>query len=137
MRLLFVCVTLFLVNTCENSKSIRPVELNQAFQLRFQQIAKLKSENIGIRFTSLIQESRCPKGVQCITAGVAEIALQLGKGEGQTEQIQLSTEAPADEISYGKYRIRLLDVSPYPSAGQRNDPKHYSVQLIISTNGHQ
>jgi hypothetical protein len=134
MRLPFLCVILFLVNTCENSKSVHPVELNQEFQLKFQEAAKLKAEDIAIRFTSLIQESRCPQEVHCITAGKAEIALQLGKGKEKTEQIQLSTEPPSNEVSYDKYRIKLLDVLPYPKAGEQNDAARYSVQLIISAN---
>lgn len=132
MRFSFLCVILFLVNTCENAKTVRKAELNREFQLKFRESAKLESEDLGIRFNALIQESRCPKEVQCITAGKAEIAIQMTDAEGKTEQIQMSTEVPANEVSYDKYRIQLLEVLPYPIAGERNDPERYSILLIIS-----
>ena len=121
------------MNTCNGSKAGNQFELNQPFQLKFQEAGLLKSSDFMVRFNSLVQESRCPKDVTCITAGKAVIELQLAEKEREKPiSVELSTETGSNEITQKEYKIKLVDVTPYPISTEKNEENRYVVTLIVS-----
>jgi hypothetical protein len=132
MHLSIVSLLILLLSTCGHSHSPKTVRLNEEFELRLQERASLETEKLTIQFTALLQDSRCPKGAQCITQGNASIELQLSKDEQQAITLQLNTDSGAKEETYHKYRIVLVALNPYPVSGQETDPSHYVATLLIT-----
>jgi len=133
MKLALIPLILLLLNTCGNSKSQKQIELNREFELKYDDTALLKSENLGIRFSSVLQDSRCPKSVQCIAAGSASVELELGKSRESTSRVKLGTDQNENETKYQQYQIKLIDVNPYPDSPGKIEPQKYSVVLQISS----
>lgn len=126
------CIAMILLLAgCASSGSLQRVEVNQEFKLGFHETASLRSTHVTIQFSSLIQDSRCPKEVQCITAGKASIELEWN-AKGDRTKIELSTDSGANEATYGKFKIKLIEITPYPTAGQKTDPPQYTAILMIS-----
>ena len=57
----------------------------------------------------------------------AEIILEVSKNE-----IALNTLLDPKEKVVGDYNIQLLDVIPYPKAGEELKPEDYSVRIVVS-----
>src|SRR6185503_2172506 len=114
MKVLMISLILFLLNTCHSAKPQKEIELNHPFQLKFNEAAYLKSGKLAVHFHSVIQDSRCPKSVQCITAGNATIDLELGDSKENANHVKLGTDQEASETTYQTYKMKLIEINPYP-----------------------
>lgn len=70
---------------------------------------------------SLIEDSRCPQGVQCIQAGRVRLRVRVDLGSGP-QKIDLTLGQPA-QVADGT--LTLLDASPTPVAGVKPAPLAY------------
>src|SRR5574341_452520 len=86
---LFVVTLMLLLNTCGDLQSMTEVPLNRKFDLRFHEPVLVQKEQIAIEFSSLLQDSRCPKGDQCTTQGNATIELKIKKANQEAWKVQL------------------------------------------------
>lgn len=75
---------------------------------------------LRITLTSITEDSRCPKGVNCIQAGrVAALLSLTANGKTATQQID-STKA----ITWSGYTISIESVSPLPVQGEKDFSKY-------------
>jgi len=79
-----------------------------------------------IRFEGVVEDSRCPDGVNCVQAGRALIRLNLGDSsiviqEGQSRLL-------------GKHRLFMLMLYPHPNAGDTQPPvlENYMIGFRFS-----
>ena len=91
-------------------------------------------DNIEIRFSGVLEDSRCPTDVQCVWAGNAQAALGVGppRGtQGPTEQVLLNTsEADKSGEAWG-LRVTLVDLTPAPKSTQPIPPESYVIRLKV------
>jgi hypothetical protein len=91
-------------------------------------------QSVAVRGTLLhlhldaISDSRCPLGVQCIWQGEAATVLTL-TGAGITRTDTLKLNSTPKTVTYGDYRIALLDVLPIPRASQGNVQKSATITV--------
>lgn len=76
---------------------------------------------VGINPLELIEESRCPQGVQCIQAGTVRVRALISSSIGTSPQI-LTLNQP---ISTEGELVTLIEVKPYPVAGSQIESKNY------------
>lgn len=110
--------------------------LNSQFYLKYGKTAYLPSENIEIKFSKVIQDSRCPTNVTCIWQGQVIIELDIMKNGKQVSTLMLTLIPGRDSLPIqfsDKYSVTLIAVSPYPS-GQTIALKDYIVQLVVNRN---
>ncbi len=74
-------------------------------------------------FVSVLEDSRCPRGVQCIQAGRAVVKVETRRGgKLQTETIVIDGNA----IPTDRGPLQLLRLEPYPDVGV-DDPAPYRL----------
>jgi hypothetical protein len=94
------------------------INLNQVFALKGGQEATINGENLRLRFDKVLEDSRCPKVVQCFWTGQARIALLVEpNGRGETT-LEFSTN-PAPDLNdqtarLDEYTITMKSLEPYP-----------------------
>ena len=80
-RWLVVAVVAVALMGCQVSRKAEadPVEytLGQEFSLRGGQEATISGENLRLRFTDVLEDSRCPTEVECFWTGQARIAVAV------------------------------------------------------------
>jgi hypothetical protein len=77
---------------------------------------------------AIVEESRCPHGVQCIQAGTVRVRAQLVSGLGTaTEVFTLNTPITTEAET-----VTLVAVSPEPEAGKTIAPKDYRFIFKVS-----
>ena len=94
--------------------------LNEVFALGGGQQASIRGENLGLRFTDVLEDSRCPTEVDCVRIGQARIAV-LVEGENTSTTVEFNTNpAPGQNrqtAATGTYVIgfsRLIRIRRHP-----------------------
>jgi hypothetical protein len=105
--------------------------VHSAFELKVGEEAVVNPEGLTVRFDSVLEDSRCPKGVDCIWAGRARVGIMLKQGENASGPIELSTDNTRKPVFLG-YRITLIRLTPYPTADSPIDKRDYVVTLEVS-----
>ena len=112
----------------------RKITVDKNFVLAIGQEALTADGKLKIKFVSVPEDSRCPKGVNCIWAGNARVVLEVGNSGGKAVKLELNT-SPREGTAggeYGQYLIKLVDVAPYPVSGQTGKPRNYTATLVVS-----
>lgn len=112
------------------------VNLNQPFALGGGQEAVIPSEKLRLRFTDVLEDSRCPTRVQCFWTGQARIAFEVQPDGAAPTTVEVNTNpAPGQTVTsatIGTYRIELQSLDPYPQTP--DDPiafEDYRATLVV------
>lgn len=110
--------------------------LGDTLTLKAGEAAIHEEERLLILFDTLLSDSRCPAGVQCIWAGNASVRLIFESGN-EVHFLTLNTHGgfqfPTDTTLID-YHVLLTGVLPYPSIEVSPDPGDYEVQVVILKN---
>jgi hypothetical protein len=92
--------------------------LNEPFALAGGQQALIPSEKLRLRFTEVLEDSRCPTRVQCFWTGQARIAIEVQPDSVGPTTVEFNTNpAPGQTVNkstVGPYSIELQSLDPYP-----------------------
>ncbi len=121
--------------SCSSQKN-QPFELGKPFTLHYGETAQWATdETIRIRFDSILDDSRCPQGVQCVWAGRAIAAITFFQnGEMQNGALVMGDPAGtnySNQATFGDFTVTLIQVRPHLVAEQQILQKDYSVELDI------
>ena len=109
------------------------VKLNQAFTLKVGTSTSVDGEGIQVGFETVVSESRCPKGAQCIVAGDATIRVWLARGSQARETRELKTAPPsATQVVIDPYRLTLSALTPEPTVDGTPRPSDYVATLVVA-----
>lgn len=115
-----------------------PVEIavDQAFALGGGQEAEVSGQNLRLRFTDVLEDSRCPTEVECFWTGQARIAVLVQPAESPPTTVNFNTNpAPGQAMqtaTVGDYTISLKSLDPYPRTP--DDPisfEDYRATLLV------
>jgi len=85
-----------------------------------------------LEMVSVLSDSRCPSGVDCVWEGNAEVRFDLIIGGNYQHDFVLNTnqEFQTDTL-IDKITYRLVGLVPYPKINQSIDIKDYKAKIII------
>jgi hypothetical protein len=114
-----------------------PVEitLDQPFRLALDQVGWLDSAGLGIKFHEMIEDTRCPRQVECEIPGWARISIYAWVTNIEPIEFNLYTDPATNSnvVPYGEYQIRLLRLEPYPETPESNiAPQDYRATFVVS-----
>lgn len=131
--LLIILFAIVTVPTMKHSVAENDVQIDQEFRLRVGQEVSLRDTKLKIKFVSVVEDSRCPTGVDCIWHGNGKVQIDIKKSNRKPMSLTLNTYMAPQESAYGNYIVKLLQLSPYPASGKTISPDQYEATLIIST----
>ncbi|XCN74040.1 MAG: hypothetical protein Q3M24_04585 [Candidatus Electrothrix aestuarii] len=126
-KLFILCVCLVMLVACAQNK--QPEDYPQTVELQ-SHASKKVSNDLSIRFNSVLEDSRCPTGAQCAWEGNAEILLELSGGDLETVHLNTGAQFPRTEV-YNGYVITLEDLKPHPTEGVAVQESDYTAVLSI------
>ena len=94
--------------------------------------AKAAKSKITVRFTELVEDSRCPKGTNCVWAGEGKIKIQVSKAGEKSEIFEVSTSDQRDTATFAGYRLRLIGLKPQPAMNVRINRRSYTATIEIT-----
>lgn len=122
--LLFLSLLLFIVG-CKKET----YQLNEEFTLSFNQSAFVSIDGVKhiIKFTELVEETRCPPDVNCYWMG--EVSVNINMNNDTDIILGHHTTLPS-ALVYDNLTIVLLEVN-YNKKKNYGKERHYSVKLRI------
>lgn len=109
-------------------------DLDVPFQLKINQVAFIKSENIKIIFINVTEDSRCPSDVECIWEGQVTIVINIFLNNQFIGEFDLTSRGVDGLVikEFDGYSISLIKVEPYPISTQIIELSDYIVTFIVS-----
>ncbi len=133
------CVAALILGLLLLASCRKPVSANfgTPFDVGYHQAARFPRNAVELFFRRVASDSRCPRGVQCVTAGDAVVTLEgrVMKGYPESFDVRLpGGEAATDSTVWTRwqgYRIRMVKLDPEPVAGRTPDSLAYAVTLLV------
>jgi hypothetical protein len=116
----------------QQSRKAEVIRLGQEFDLKINQEAVIEGEGLAVVFESVLEDSRCPEGVDCIWSGNAKIRIRSSEQKHKPARIELNTDVGPKSSSYLDYEIKLVALKPRPKADKPVQPNEYKATLIIT-----
>lgn len=120
---------------CINTFRTGPVpgtDENQQVEIPLGQTRTFDEERLAISFGRVMEDSRCPTGAQCVTAGNARVGLILQERGEATRTVELNTGANPRRVTHEGYVVELVDLQPVPTAAGAPDMESYVVRLRVT-----
>jgi len=116
----------------QQSRKAEMIRLGQEFELKINQEAAIEGEGLAVVFESVVEDSRCPEGVDCIWSGNAKIRIRSSKQKHAPAPIELNTNVEPKSSSYLDYEIKLVALKPRPKADKPVQSNEFKATLIIT-----
>lgn len=92
--------------------------------------------SMEIRFVRVVGDSRCPRGVECIWEGEAEVELEIHRedrgGADTTVTVHTASSRNRNFEPIPGGWVELMSLSPYPADGIDLDPSEYVATLRVT-----
>jgi hypothetical protein len=134
---------ILLVGCSSNSSPEVQASTGQDFTLSVGQTAVISGEDFSIKFEAVSNDSRCPRGAQCIRAGEAVARVSLTQSNNSTPSVLELTEPGLTSDTHQttwtsrfgnvmrQYTIKFV-IDPYPEINKQIAPGDYKLQLNIT-----
>jgi hypothetical protein len=126
-----------LYNCKKTTEVLQPSgSLGDTLTIGYNQIVTIDPTNLKVAFKSLIADIRCPSTVECIWQGLADVEIMSTLGSAtQVDSLRvggnISPSDPDFATAFG-YKIRLVDVLPYPSSFDPIPAANYSIKVVVT-----
>ncbi len=116
MQLFFFAVgAFFALIACDEKREEMPIEdkFGAPITLKVGESSDIQAGLLTITFDKLVEDSRCPNGVECFWEGQATVQLLVN----ESTTVDLIMRAGMEDLAkdtLDNYIYTLLDVSPYP-----------------------
>ena len=103
----------------------------QKISVRVGKQTKASRSKLTVKFVSLVEDSRCPEGTNCVWAGNAKIKVLVSKG-GESNTFEMNTNLGEKGNVFEGYAIYLTSLTPTPKANVRLNRNAYTATFSIS-----
>jgi len=108
------------------------VLLGEEFDLGFGQAVQIPSASIAyVKFTDVLEDSRCPLDVTCVWAGNAKVQVEVRELGKAANKIELNTTNDPREVFFGTFRVDLVNVMPKKTSTRELSEQEYIVTLKV------
>lgn len=104
---------------------------NEEFYLNFGQRAEFNDSGLEITFNKVLEDSRCPEGVECVWEGNGKIELAVYQSGSGSEIKELNTTLEPKQTESGNYIIWFTELQPYPKKDKKIDSEKYRIRLLV------
>lgn len=102
------------------------------FNLKLNETFSQDPFTFQIKLLNVTSDSRCPINVVCIWRGQVTVSVSIIQNNQSLGNLSLSSLQGQDQVKFGGYVLRLVDVNPYP-AGKKISPSDYVATFEISS----
>lgn len=104
------------------------VDLGVPFEITYGQEAQLRNDNLLLKFSDILEDSRCPIDVQCFWEGRLNVSISAN-----TQEIELSIggqSLPSQIFESYKFTLQRAK-SPTPVSDKTSSKPEYTVTLLV------
>jgi len=109
-----------------------PTTTGQSVTLGVNQSKRLFDRKLTVKVLAVVEDSRCPKDVNCIQAGNAKVRVSVRKGTDSSRIVDLDLNAGQTSVTFENYTITLSALTPYPETAAPIKRNKYVATLTVS-----
>lgn len=106
---------------------------SEPFHLEIGQSAQIQgtSGELALTFEDVVNDSRCPIGVECVWEGEAVVAIHIKLPDGTEESMELTLGVTREHppATIGDWKISIVELLPYPVADEQ--PDTYTAGFLV------
>jgi len=107
-------------------------QTNQPLKLTVNQQKTVTKDKLKIKFVSVVEDSRCPTGTNCIWAGNAKVQIKVTDSKSASKIFGLNTNLEPNIISFAGYEIKIISLNPHPATNIRINRNGYKAAFTVS-----
>lgn len=131
IRRLAVVAAALATTACARPRPIT-VSAEAPFTLSLGKAART-ADGVGVRYTALLEDSRCPQGARCVWAGTVRVAVVLTdpSAGSRTDTLDLMRKRRSEPV--GGFVVRFVEFAPPPvrAGAPRTDPARTGATFIV------
>jgi hypothetical protein len=108
-----------------------PTTTGQSVTLGVNQSKRLFDRKLTVKVLAVVEDTRCPKDVNCVQAGNARVRVSFRKGTDPLKVVDLDLNAGQTSAMYGDYKITLTALTPYPATAAPIKRSKYMATLTV------
>jgi hypothetical protein len=117
----------------EDPVVINNLILNDTVPLAFHDCLADRDNKFYICLDSIVNESRCPIGLECFWAGMATVKFKFQSYQNTPQYFYLSTAIDIENKTIlPGYSIKLVGLEPFPSKDFKINQNEYKAKLLIT-----
>lgn len=130
-RLFIISIITFVALGCRaDSLPKQHSELPRDFTLTVGE--KVLFDDVEFEFERVKQDSRCPKGAQCIQQGSAEVVVNYTLDNTPIQKVMtIGSSDASDRLKINGATVQLGYLKPYPATNIKIDPASYKAHFIV------
>jgi hypothetical protein len=130
--LIFLPIILISLLGCTRNQVDATIGVGEKFTIGVGQSARINREDMVITFDEVMGDSRCPRNVTCIWAGVASSRVTI-KYKGVNYSLALNQPGLTEQAKevFIDYTLNY-GLNPYPIAGKEISPKDYRLTMSVT-----
>lgn len=136
MKRLMVIMMVAVATACSKDEVTEPkASLGSTIETAYSKAVVLQ-EGVEVKVTK-IEDSRCPKSVVCVWAGMVKVFFSVSEGNTTKEAVveilgdQSKPPKTTVELNGTTYVIEVSDVSPYPQTPDPISLQDYKISFTI------
>jgi hypothetical protein len=130
--LVLVSLSMMLIGSaCTRQPVGLTADLGQQVTLAPGQSVSINGEPLKLQFVKVVNESRCPKGAQCIWEGQVTCLAEITLKDMQKSMVLTQLGGSPAEMDISGYKISFT-VDPYPELNKTIKAANYRLNLTIS-----
>jgi hypothetical protein len=90
----------------------------------------VRRTGLKIKFIDLVEDSRCPKDVECVWAGNAKIKVRVSKN-GRSKVIELNSNSKTADNTFAGYELTLTKLTPERHSNVKINGKEYVAEIKV------
>lgn len=104
----------------------------EKFTLRPGQQKRAAKGELRVKFISVVEDSRCPVGVDCVWAGNAQIKVIATDERGQSKEMIINTTMGPQGDQFAGYAINLVSLTPQPTSKGKAPDSRYRATFTVA-----
>jgi len=106
--------------------------LEKPFTLEPAETATVGQDRVQVRFDRVVADSRCPRDVQCITAGEATVRVLVTLPGQPAVTFELKTTPKGSTVKAGAYGLTLSNLAPVPLSTVATKDSDYRATFVLT-----
>ncbi|HSB10605.1 MAG TPA: hypothetical protein VLM38_14040 [Blastocatellia bacterium] len=132
MKMVVFLLAILTIGVVPQVGSAKGVRLREEFTMRIGQRVKVSGTHLRIDFVDVLDDTRCPSDVQCISAGNAALNLELRWKSRPPNSVLVNTTSGPAQAEIRRFVVKLVRLVPNPVAGQSIDKADYLAALLVT-----
>ena len=109
------------------------VTANDTINIRVNETYRNDNLNFSLKLDSVLSDSRCPDGAECIWAGNAEVRMKLKLNNNAEYLFNLNTlQSFRQDTVINGINCKLIELLPYPDIRVPFDYQKYRVKMLVT-----